>query len=200
MREAGNRGTQLGLDKLLSNSPYDALVTSGNDDEGLQNKGNQVPKGVLNETVAPRQQNEDDAIRLNASSQSTQEDSNTAKIRIVFKIWERGNWRDMSDHLVDPSDPSGIERVANNAIKKKIRPFDTNLRRLTPQDCFEAATANGTNTIFLIPETDMNIINEVAATASDIRVNMLPHRELGRKRVAVEEISERHHIRKKQIV
>lgn len=200
MREAGNRGTQLGLDKLLSNSLYDALVTSGNDDEGLQNEGNQVPKGVLNETVAPRQQNEDDATRLNESSQSTQEDSNTPKIRIIFKIWERGNWRDMSDHLVDPSDPSEIERVANNTIKKKIRPFDTNLRRLTPQDCFEAATANGTNTIFLIPETDMNIINGVAATASDIRVNMLPYRELGRKRVAVEEISERHHIRKKQIV
>lgn len=40
----------------------------------------------------------------------------------------------------------------------------------------------------------MNIIDEVAATASDIRANILPRRELGRKRVAIDEISERHHI------
>lgn len=90
--------------------------------------------------------------------------------------------------------------MANENIKKKTRPFDTNLRRLTPQDYFEAATANGRNTIFLIPEADMNIISEVAATASDIRANTMPRRELGRKRAAVDEISERHHIRKKQVV
>lgn len=85
-------------------------------------------------------------------------------------------------------------------MSKKIRPFDTNLRRLTPQDCFEAATTSGTNTIFLIPEADMKNIEEVATTSSDIRANTMPRRELGRKRVAVDEISQRHHIRKKQIV
>ena len=46
----------------------------------------------------------------------------------------------------------------------------------------------------------MDIINEVAATASDIRVNTMSRRELGRKREAIDEISERLHIRKKQIV
>ena len=52
-------------------------------------------------------------------------------------------------------------------MRKKIRPFDTILRRLIPQDCCEVPSANGRNTIFLIPEADMNIINEAATTASD---------------------------------
>ncbi len=91
MREAGNRGTQLGLDKLLSNSAYNTLLTSSNDGEGLQNKGNQVPEGASNGDIAPRQQNEEEATRLTAPSQSTQEDINTTKVRIVFKIWEKGN-------------------------------------------------------------------------------------------------------------
>ena len=125
MREAGNRGTQIGLNKLLGNSPYNTLLTSGNDDEELLNKGNQESEGALNEVVAPRQRNGQDAIRLITSSSSTQKVSNATKIRIVFKMWERRNWRNMSDHLIDPSDPSEIERVANQSLRKKIRPFDT---------------------------------------------------------------------------
>lgn len=46
----------------------------------------------------------------------------------------------------------------------------------------------------------MVIINEVTAAASNIRVIILPRRELGRKRVAVDKISERHHIRQKQVL
>jgi len=71
MREAGNRGTQIGLNKLLSNSLYNTPLTSGNNDEGLQNKGNQEPEGALNKALAPRQRNEEDATRLTASSPST---------------------------------------------------------------------------------------------------------------------------------
>lgn len=194
MREAGNRGTHLGLDKLLTNLPLDTIPTSGHDGEGFQDKGNQEPEGASNEDIAPRQQNEEDATGLTEPSQSIQENSNATKIRIVFKIWERGNWRDMSIHIVDPSDPSAIERVAKKNLRKNIRIFDTNLRMLAPQDCFEAATAHGMNTILLIPETKLYAINDIAASAAGI------HRQLGRKREAVDEISERHHIRKKQAV
>ena len=197
MREPGNRGTHFELDKLLSNSPYNPLPTSGNDDEGLEKSGNQEPEGALDEAVAPVQRNA--ATHVTSPSQSTQEESNT-KVRIVFKIWQRGNWKDLSHHLVDPSDPSEVERMAKKNMRKKIRLFDTNLRTLAPQDCFEAATANGSNAIFLIPEANMNIVNEVTATASDIGANTMPRRELGRKREAVDEISGRHHLRKKQIV
>lgn len=58
----------------------------------------------------------------------------------------------MSNHLVDPSDPSETERVAKKSMRKDIRLFDTNLRTLAPRDCFEAATTQGTNTILLILE------------------------------------------------
>jgi hypothetical protein len=56
------------------------------------------------------------------------------------------------------------------------------------------------NTILLVPQADMIIVKEVAATASDIRVNTIPRQELGRKRFAIDAISERHHIREKQVV
>ena len=84
--------------------------------------------------------------------------------------------------------------MAKKNIRKNIRIFNTNLRMLAPQDCFEAATTYGTNTILLVPEAKLHAINDIAASASGIR------RELGRKREAVDEISERHHIRKKQVV
>lgn len=40
IRGAGNRSTQLGLDKLLTNSPYNTLLTSGHNGEGFQNEEN----------------------------------------------------------------------------------------------------------------------------------------------------------------
>lgn len=80
-----------------------------------------------------------------------------------------------------------------NGLRKKIRLFDTNIRMLAPQYRFEAATANGTNTIYLIPKANGNAINEFA----DIRANVISRQELGRKRVTVDEISERHHLRKR---
>jgi hypothetical protein len=37
--------------------------------------------------------------------------------------------------------------------------FDTSFRMLTPQTCFEDVTADGTNTILLIPEWDIDTDN-----------------------------------------
>ena len=37
--------------------------------------------------------------------------------------------------------------------------FDTNLRKLTPQTCFEDVTADGTNTILLIPDREIDTDN-----------------------------------------
>jgi len=46
----------------------------------------------------------------------------------------------------------------------------------------------------------MIIVKEVAAIASDIRVNTVSRQELGRKRFAINAISERHHIHEKPVV
>ncbi len=197
IREAGNRGTQLDLGKLLTHSEDNTLLISSDNGKGLREKENQEPEDASNQHIAPTQQMEEDITSSTTPPQSTR---NSTKVRIVFKIWESGHWRDNSDHLVDPSDTSEIKRVAKENMRKKIRLFDSNLRMLMPRDCFEAATTNGTNSIHLIPQASLNAINEIAATAPEIRNNLMSCEELGRKREAVDEISERHHVRKKQVV
>ena len=197
IREAGNRGTQLDLGKLLTHSQDNTLLISSDNGKGLREKENREPEDTSNQDIAPTQQMEEDITSSTTPPQSTR---NSTKVRIVFKIWESGHWKDNSDHLVDPSDTSEIKRVAKENMKKKIRLFDSNLRMLMPRDCFEAATTNGTNSIYLIPQASLNAISEIAATAPEIRNNFMSCEELGRKREAVDEISERHHVRKKQVV
>jgi len=68
MREPGDRGTQLGLDKLISNSPSNTPLISNNDDEELENGGNQESEDALKEVRASRQRNKEDAAHLIASS------------------------------------------------------------------------------------------------------------------------------------
>ena len=69
---------------------------------------------------------------------------------------------------MDPSDPSEIERLAVKYMRKQIRLFDTELNILTPADCFEAATADGSNTILLIPEAEINISEELETSISKL--------------------------------
>jgi len=69
---------------------------------------------------------------------------------------------------VDPSDPSEIERLAVKYMRKRIRLFDTKLNILTPADCFEAATADGSNTILLIPEAEIDINEELEYSISKL--------------------------------
>jgi len=78
--------------------------------------------------------------------------------------------------LVNPSDPSEDERVAKKYIRKRIRLFDTELNILTPQGCFEAALADGTNTILLILEAEISIDEELKAFVSELASNKRGHR------------------------
>ena len=104
------------------------------------------------------------------------------KIHIKYKIRERGAWRTADRLLVDPSDPSEVERVAKKYMRKRIRLFDTALNILTPQECFEAALASGTNTIFLIPEAEISINEELEASVSELASNTDSHTEHEPKR------------------
>jgi hypothetical protein len=69
---------------------------------------------------------------------------------------------------MDPSNPSEIKRVAVKYMRKYIRLFDTKLNILTPIDYFEAATADGSNTILLIPETEIDITKELENSISKL--------------------------------
>jgi hypothetical protein len=95
---------------------------------------------------------------------------------IKFKIRDRGGWRVIQDLEVDPSDPVEVKRIAMKYMRKGARMhiFDTNLRMLTPQKCFEDVTADGTNTILLIPEWDIdtdNLLSSVSEKRSDLQTN-----------------------------
>jgi hypothetical protein len=52
--------------------------------------------------------------------------------------------------------------------KEQIRVYNTDLNILTPQMCFQAAIANGSNILLLIPEREININEELEASVSQL--------------------------------
>jgi hypothetical protein len=59
-------------------------------------------------------------------------------------------------------------------MRKRIHIFDTRFRKLTPQTCFKDVTSDGTNTILLIPESDIdtdNLPNSVSEERPDLQTN-----------------------------
>ena len=88
---------------------------------------------------------------------------------IDFKIWENNIWRDVQSLQVDRSDPSEVARVAQKSMRKGLRTFDTNMQLLVPEDCFEAATVDGTNTILLVPQRELDIDDRLMDSANVLR-------------------------------
>lgn len=59
--------------------------------------------------------------------------------------------------MVDPKEPSEVKRVAIKYMRKGtgMGIFNTKNRALTPQTCFERVTSDGTYTIHLVPEWEV---------------------------------------------
>jgi hypothetical protein len=94
------------------------------------------------------------------ATQNADLDEQVSEQLIDIKFWslERGRWN-QSDHLrVDRSDPSPVERVARKYLCKGYALYDVNLHSLRPGHCFRAATADGSNAIFLISAHEENQI------------------------------------------
>ncbi|CAG8947720.1 unnamed protein product [Penicillium salamii] len=73
---------------------------------------------------------------------------------IEIQLWslERGEWR-RSDRLhIDPSNPSLMERVAKKYLWKNYSLYDKDLHNLRPAQCYRAATADGSNALFVVSE------------------------------------------------
>jgi hypothetical protein len=102
---------------------------------------------------------------LQTTRQSSDQGPDLPKVRIEYKIRDRGVWKVSHTLLVDPTDPSEARRVAIKYMRKRIHMFDTSFRMLTPQTCFEDVTADGTNTILLIPEGDIDTDNFPSAVS-----------------------------------
>lgn len=108
---------------------------------------------------------------------------NSNVIRITFKVWERGVWRTAQSPLVNCSDPSEIERIAVKYMRKteQIRLYDTDLNILTPPMCFQAAIANGSNMLLLIPGREIDINEELEASVSQLLSEVNLQKEGGSK-------------------
>jgi hypothetical protein len=105
------------------------------------------------------------------------------QVHINFKVKERGVWRDIPPLVVDQSDPSEVERVAKKYMRKKFWIFNTGQRMLSPQECFQAVTQDGANTILLIPQSELVIDDTALDLTSNIQTDAESNREHRSKRV-----------------
>jgi hypothetical protein len=115
-------------------------------------------------------------------TQERREQERPEPIRIAFNIRERCIWRTANSILVEPEDPSMIERTAKKYMRKQIRLFDADLYPLKPEECFQAAIEGG-NAIYLIPEAEIDIGQENVSCIHEIPsdAELGPGRKRGRQ-------------------
>lgn len=104
-------------------------------------------------------------------------------VAVSFKILDNGTWRDVQTLQVDRADPSEVARVAKKSMRKGFRAMDTNMQLLAPDDCFEAATIDGTNTILLIPQADLDVDEGLVASANIVGSKAIAENERKKTRV-----------------
>ena len=84
------------------------------------------------------------------------QESTQQHIEVKFWSLERGKWNLSDCLLVDRSDPSPAERVARKYSSKSYALYDVSLHSLRSGHCYRAATADGSNAIFLISAHEEN--------------------------------------------
>ncbi|OBT40478.1 hypothetical protein VE00_07893 [Pseudogymnoascus sp. WSF 3629] len=95
------------------------------------------------------------------------------KVLINFIIRERGVWRYLPQIGVHPGNPAEVERVAKKYMRERIRTFNTRLRMLAPQECFQAVKDDRTQTILLVAQDDLNFDDEAMESASKLHTASL---------------------------
>jgi hypothetical protein len=68
-----------------------------------------------------------------------------------------------------------------------LRLFDTELRLLTLEKCFQTVIADGTHTILFIPETELNIVDKLLASALNVRAKAQSQGKTSLKRIATDD-------------
>ena len=109
-------------------------------------------------------------IQAESSGAGLEETSNNTAVRINFKTRDGDIWKPVSTHLTERSDSSEIEKVAMKWVREKWRLFNTELRMLAPQQCYDTAITDGTYTILLMRESDINIDHEPLLSAMKIGI------------------------------
>jgi hypothetical protein len=75
--------------------------------------------------------------------------------------------------LVDRSDPSEVARVAKKSMRKGLRTLDTNGQLVAPNDIFDAVTADGTNTIILMPQRELDVDDQTLDPTGGTAISIL---------------------------
>ena len=63
--------------------------------------------------------------------------------------------------LVDPSDPSDVERIATKYKRKGFGIFDRNYKILDPKTCYKMVILDRTYTIYLLARWEIEKIHEI---------------------------------------
>ncbi|KAJ5976610.1 hypothetical protein N7481_010317 [Penicillium waksmanii] len=103
---------------------------------------------------------------------------------IDIKFWslERGQWSQSDCLLVDPSDPSPMERLARKYSCKGFTLYDVNLKSLRLAHCYRAATADDTKAIFLISAHEEKAIAATEGLGKEEKLISMAARVVGRAR------------------
>lgn len=134
----------------------------------------------LSTQATQRQKQGQRQSHLSTQATQRQEAQKNIKTRIYFKrLDQTGRWRDKSVLTVDPSDPSEVMRMAKENMREKLMPFDTGLGSLTADECYNTVISDGTNTILLIPASNIVINEELMESAKEVRTNALSHAHAG---------------------
>jgi hypothetical protein len=104
------------------------------------------------------------------------------RFKLIFRDGEA--WITMEEYFFGPSLSSSVELTAEKHLREGRYLFDTALWSLHPSECFEAAMANGTHVILLIPAGRICISQQLAASASQLGDNARSFKDSTRKRVA----------------
>jgi hypothetical protein len=79
-------------------------------------------------------------------------------ISIRYYILEADkSWKLCRTLRVDPSDLSEVERVAVDYVREGFELFYNELGILNEEDCFQKVTRDGSNAIYVIHETEIDI-------------------------------------------
>jgi hypothetical protein len=109
-----------------------------------------------------------------------------------MKIKRQGDWRDIRLLMVDPSNPSDVERIERmmqRYIRRGIRPLNTRLGMLSAQHGFASITADETNMILFLPDGELVLEGETIDSARRFHTEAVIQSAAGRKRAAEEDIS-----------
>ncbi|RDL30498.1 uncharacterized protein BP5553_10376 [Venustampulla echinocandica] len=133
------------LERIIANGPANIPESPSGEGQAVEN---------IDELVA----SDGDLVRTDDVDLTTARQLGELQIKP-----ERGVWRTDGSLLVNLLEASEVERVTKKYMRKRFRPFDTPFNPLVPRTCFQAVTADGTNTVILISEDDIGINNQLVA-------------------------------------